>query len=93
MSPRHLLLAADSPLCLMAAAPAWAETAIATAVTTPAATAAAASGARDDVRVTTAGSIKPTGGTALTLNSNNSVTLEGAIAISDANNATKCIDQ
>ncbi len=88
MSPRHLLLAADSPLCLMAAAPAWAETAIATAVTTPAATAAAASGARDDVRVTTAGSIKPTGGTALTLNSNNSVTLEGAIAISDANNAT-----
>ncbi|CAN5819281.1 autotransporter outer membrane beta-barrel domain-containing protein [soil metagenome] len=87
MSLRHLLLAAASPLCLMGA-PAWAETAIATAVTTPVATATAASGARDDVRVTTAGSIKPTGGAALTLNSNNSVTLEGAIAISDADNAT-----
>lgn len=86
MSPRHLLLAAASPLCLMAA-PAWAETAISTAVTTPVATATAASGARDDVRVTSAGSIKPTGGTAITLNSNNSVTLEGVVAISDANNA------
>ncbi|MDO8381221.1 autotransporter domain-containing protein [Phenylobacterium sp.] len=86
MSPRHLLLAAASPLCLMAA-PAWAETAISTAVTTPVATATAASGARDDVRVTSAGSIKPTGGTAITLNSDNNVTLEGVVAIADANNA------
>ncbi|WP_340645958.1 autotransporter outer membrane beta-barrel domain-containing protein [Phenylobacterium sp.] len=87
MSPRHLLLAAASPLCLMAA-PAWAETAISTAVTTPIATATAASGARDDVKVTSAGSIKVTSGAALTLNSDNNVTHEGAISISDASNAT-----
>ncbi|MDO8321461.1 MAG: autotransporter domain-containing protein [Phenylobacterium sp.] len=87
MSLRHLLLAAASPLCLVAG-PAWAETAISTAVTTPVATATAASGARDDVKVTSAGSIKVTSGAALTLNSNNNVTHEGTISISDASNAT-----
>lgn len=87
MSLRHLLLAAASPLCLMAA-PAWAETAISTAVTTPVATATAASGVRDDVKVTSAGSIKITSGAALTLNSNNNVTHEGVLSISDASNAT-----
>lgn len=87
MSLRHLLLAAASPLCLVAA-PAWAETAISTAVTAPVATATAASGARDDVKVTSAGSIKVTSGAALTLNSNNNVTHEGAISIADASNAT-----
>ena len=50
MSLRHLLLAAASPLCLVAG-PAWAETAISTAVTTPVTTATAAGGARDDVKV------------------------------------------
>ncbi len=87
MSLRHLLLAAAAPLCLMAA-PAWAETAISTAVTTPVTTATAASGARDDVKVTSAGSIKVTSGAALTLNSDNNVTHEGVISISDASNAT-----
>lgn len=87
MSLRHLLLAAASPLCLMVA-PAWAETAISTAVTTPIATATAASGVRDDVKVTSAGSIKITSGAALTLNSNNNVTHEGVLSISDASNAT-----
>ncbi|MFZ3008067.1 MAG: autotransporter domain-containing protein, partial [Phenylobacterium sp.] len=87
MSLRHLLLAAASPLCLMAA-PAWAETTISTAVTTPVATATAASGVRDDVKVTSAGSIKVTSGAALTLNSNNNVTHEGALSIADASNAT-----
>ena len=52
----HLLFAAASPICLMAGA-AQAETAISTAVTTPVATASAASGARDDVKITSAGSV------------------------------------
>nr|MBP7650946.1 hypothetical protein [Phenylobacterium sp.] len=78
MSLRHLLLAAASPLCLVAG-PAWAETAISTAVTTPVTTATAAGGARDDVKVTSAGSIKVTSGVALTLNSDNNVTHEGVI--------------
>ncbi|MBP7815847.1 MAG: autotransporter domain-containing protein [Phenylobacterium sp.] len=87
MSLRHLLLAAASPLCLVAG-PAWAETAISTAVTTPVTTATAAGGARDDVKVTSAGSIKVTSGVALTLNSDNNVTHEGVITISDASDAS-----
>lgn len=87
MSLRLLLLAAASPLCL-AAGVARAETAISTTVTTPIATATAASGARDDVRVTASGVVKPAGGAAVTLNSNNNVTLEGAVTIADANGAT-----
>ncbi|WP_374534316.1 autotransporter domain-containing protein [Phenylobacterium sp.] len=87
MRLRHLLFAAASPICLMAGA-AQAETAISTAVTTPVATASAASGARDDVKITSAGSVKPAGGAAVTLNSDNSVTNEGEIAIRDADNAT-----
>lgn len=86
MQLRLLLLAAASPLCLTATG-AHAETVISTAVTTPLATATAASGSRDDLRVTTAGSVKLTGGTAVTLNSDNKVTVEGALAIQDANNA------
>lgn len=87
MSLRLFLLAAASPLCL-AAGVARAETAISTTVTTPIATATAASGARDDVRITTSGVIKPAGGAAVTLNSNNSVALEGAVTVTDANGAT-----
>ena len=87
MSLRLFLLAAASPLCL-AASVARAETAISTTVTRPIATATAASGARDDIRVTSSGVVKPTGGTAITLNSNNNVNIEGAVTISDANNAT-----
>jgi hypothetical protein len=83
---RLLLLAAASPLC--AAGLAHAETAISTTVTAPVATATAANGARDDIRVTTAGIVQPTGGAAITLNSSNNVTLEGGVKITDANDAT-----
>ena len=86
MSLRLFLLAAASPLCL-AAGVARAETAISTTVTAPIATATAASGARDDIRITTSGIVKPIGGTAVTLNSNNGVNIEGAVQITDANNA------
>ncbi|WP_293400509.1 autotransporter domain-containing protein [Phenylobacterium sp.] len=88
MRLRHVLFAAASPLCLLAGA-AQAETVISTAVATPVATATAASGARDDVKISTAGTIQPTSaGAAVTLNSNNTVTNEGTIKFSDVNDAT-----
>lgn len=86
MRLRLLLLVAASPLCLTAT-DARAETVISTTVTTPLATATAANGAADDLRVAASGSVKLTGGTAVTLNSDNKVTVEGTLAIQDANNA------
>ena len=86
MSHRYLLLAAASPLCLVAGL-AHAETDITTAVTTPIATATASSGKPDNVSITTTGSIKLTSGTAVTLNSNNNVNIDGSVGIADSNNA------
>ena len=88
MRLRHVLFAAASPLCLLAGA-AQAETVISTTVATPVATATAANGARDDVKISTAGTIQPTSaGAAVTLNSNNTVTNEGTIKFSNVNDAT-----
>jgi hypothetical protein len=81
------LLAATclTPLSLvLLPAHAGAETVISTAVTTPVLT----STGNDDVRITTAGSVKPTSGAAVTINSNDSVKNEGTIQITGANNAT-----
>ncbi len=86
MSHRYLLLAAASPLCFLAGL-AHAETDISTAVTTPIATATAASGRPDNVSITATGSVKTASGTAVTLNSNNTVNLDGAVAVVDSNNA------
>lgn len=86
MSLRHVLLAAASPFCL-ALGQAHAETTISTATTTPVATATAAGGSRDSIKVTSAGSVSPTGGTAITMNSSDNVTMEGVVKIENANNA------
>jgi hypothetical protein len=67
----------------MMAAPAAAETTITTAVTTPLTTAVSG-----DIRITSTGSVKPTSGAAVTIDSNNGVTNEGAIAIKGANGST-----
>lgn len=81
MRLRNVLLAAASPLCLLAGA-AQAETSIGDTRTTGVSTATAASGAPDDLKVTSAGQLKPTTpGAAITLNSNNKVTHEGSIII------------
>src|SRR3990167_3731909 len=80
MPLRHVLLAAASPLCLLAGA-AHAETVISDARTTPIATATAASGAPDSVKVASGGSVKPTSGAAITLNSNH-------VVIQDVDDAT-----
>ena len=88
MRYRFLLFAAASPLCLAGSA-AWAETTISSSISTPVATATAANGARDDVKVAAGGVIKPTGASsALTLNSDNSVTVEGALTFQDVSDAT-----
>ena len=80
---RTLLAATCLTPFLLAAGAASAETVISTALTTPVATGTA----NDDLRITSTGSVKPTSGVAVTINSNDSVRNEGAIAITGANNA------
>ncbi|MBO9498038.1 MAG: autotransporter domain-containing protein [Novosphingobium sp.] len=86
--PRHLLLAtaAIAAVGVPAFAPAYAAN-VSTAVTTPVQTATANNGSADNVTITSSGSVKPASGTAVTQNSNNSVTNQGTIQISNANGA------
>ncbi|QTD55219.1 autotransporter outer membrane beta-barrel domain-containing protein [Parasphingorhabdus cellanae] len=81
----HKLLACTSltPILLVAAGPVHAETVIDSARTTPIAT----SDNNDDIRITNKGSIKPTGGTAVIIDSNHDVTNEGTIQITGADSA------
>src|SRR3546814_8112376 len=72
---------------LLAAFPAIAQTKIETKITTPVATSTANDGAPDDIEITDQGSVVPTGGTAVTLDSGNDVKNAGTIQISDASNA------
>lgn len=81
-----LLTAAFLSPVLMDAA--RAETVIRNKRETPISTSTAANGSRDDVRIDDDGQIELANGTAVTLDSANSVTNEGAIKIEDANDAT-----
>jgi uncharacterized protein with beta-barrel porin domain len=74
------------PLLLPQAA-ALAQTSVTTERTTPIATATANNGAADSIRITSAGSIKPASGVAVTIDSNHNVTNEGTIQITGANNS------
>jgi len=65
-----------------------AETVIGTAITTPVATSTANGGAADSIRISSAGSVKPAAGTAVTADSTHAVTNEGTIQITGASNAT-----
>lgn len=78
------LLASTAVLAL--AAPAAAET-ISNARTQPVRTSTVKNGAPDSITIAAAGSVKPTSGTAVTMDSNHAVTNNGAIAISNANGA------
>src|SRR3569623_1788785 len=69
-------------LAAMIATPAGAQQVISTAITTPVTTSG------QDVTIDTTGSVKPSGGAAVTINSSNSVTNKGTIGITGANNAT-----
>ncbi len=73
------LAALSSPLA--------AQTVINTARTTPVVTSTVNAGQPADVRIDTAGSVTVTSGTAVTVDSDNSVTNAGAIKISNADNA------
>ena len=71
-------------LAAVIAAPVCAQAVISTAVTTPQKTSTSG-----DIKVTSTGSVKPTSGAAITIDSNNSVNNEGGtIAIQGANNST-----
>jgi hypothetical protein len=79
-----------APLCLLAlqgAADAQTLT-ISTSTTTPVSTATAVSGGPGNIDVASGGSVNPTSsGAAVTMNSNNNVSLEGAIGFSNVNYA------
>ena len=69
-------------LAAVLATPASAETQITTAVTTPQKTSVSG-----DIHITSTGSVKPTSGVGVTIDSNNYVKNEGTIAIQGANNS------
>jgi hypothetical protein len=87
---RKLLAAAASALPLiLAAASAQAQLSITTGTTTPVATATANNGAPSDIDIASGGSVGLTvPGTAVTLNSNNNITLEGEIGSTSINGVT-----
>lgn len=85
---RHLLATTClTPAILLSAVNAHAETTVGAARTTPIATSSANNGAADSIKITSAGSIKPTSGIAVTIDSNHGVTNEGAIQITGANDS------
>lgn len=65
-----------------------AETVVGTARTTPISTSTANNGAADSIRISNQGSVKTTGGTAVTADSTHAVTNEGTVQITGANDAT-----
>lgn len=85
----RLLLATTclSPVAL-AVTPASAQSVIDTARTTPVRSSTVKNGAADNIRIAAAGSVKPTTGAAVTLDSANTVTNEGTVGVTNADGAT-----
>jgi uncharacterized protein with beta-barrel porin domain len=77
-----------TPIALLVAMPAAAQTTITTARTTPVTTSTVNNGAPSDVTITSAGSVTVTSGTAVTVDSNNKATNQGTVQITNADNAT-----
>ena len=91
---RRALLASAAALPLLQAAPARADTTISTAVTTPIATSSVAAGAPDNIYIDGAGSVAPTTpGAAVTIDSDNSVSLGGAIKFNNVEDAVGILAQ
>ena len=85
---RKTLLASTCLATLISTA-AHAETTITTATTAPVRTSTIKSGAPDDIKITSAGSIKPTvAGPAVTIDSNHKVVNEGTIEFTNVDGAT-----
>ena len=79
-----------APICLWALqGAAHAQTlTISTSTSTPVSTATAVSGGPANIDIATGGSVNPTSsGAAITLNSNNTVSVEGSIGFNNVNNA------
>ena len=77
-----------TPVALIfATSPLQAETVVSTARTTAISTSTANAGALDNIRISTAGSVKPSSGVAVTIDSANTVINEGAIQITGANDS------
>lgn len=72
--------------CLIASLPALAET-VSTKRTDNLRTSTIKAGAPDSITITSAGSVEPASGVAVTVDSNNSVTNEGKIVVTNANGA------
>ncbi|QWC57312.1 autotransporter domain-containing protein [Erythrobacter sp. 3-20A1M] len=70
------------------ATPLAAQTTIDNARTTPVKTSELRNGQGDDLKIGTNGTIKPTGGNAVTVDSDNDVTSDGKITVTDANGAS-----
>ena len=82
-------LLASTCLATLLSTTAHAETTITTATTAPVRTSTIKSGAPDDIKITSTGSIKPTvAGPAVTIDSNHKVINEGTIEFSNVNGAT-----
>ncbi len=89
MNRKFLLAAVCLAPMLLAPAAVWATDTISTAITTPVATATATNNAPDNVDIASAGSVGiAASGAAVTLNSSNTVSVEGQIGFTDVNNAT-----
>ena len=87
LSVHRLLFASTATLALVAGSAASAQTVIDTKRTTPVRTATVKNGAADDINIVAAGSVVTSGGTAVSLDSNNKVANAGTIQITDANDA------
>lgn len=83
---RSYLLATTA--LIVSSTPVAAQTVVDKAGTTPLRTSTIKAGAPDAIRISSAGSVKPSGGTAMTIDSNHAVTNEGVIQITNADNAT-----
>lgn len=87
----RLLLASTATLAI--AVSASAQTVVDTKRTTAVLTSTVKNGSADNVSITAAGSVVPTSGTAVTIDSNNSVTNAGTIQVTDASGATGILAQ
>ncbi|MEG3164397.1 autotransporter domain-containing protein [Sphingomonas sp. PB2P19] len=86
-----MLLASTATLAI--AVSASAQTVVDTKRTTAVLTSTVKNGSADNLSIAVAGSVVPTSGTAVTIDSNNSVTNAGTIQVSDSNGATGILAQ
>ncbi len=89
MNRKFLLAAVCLAPMLLAPGVVWATATISTATTTPVATATATNNAPDNIDIVSGGSVGITAsGTAVTINSSNTVSVEGQIGFTGVDNAT-----